>query len=143
MWRGGASRQESQRQLDGVADTRVLLFQICADEVDEVFREFLRRCDALLGGEQVQADVVLEDLGHQAVDAAAHVGKQHENVGAVVAGGERALDGVDLAADALDAGDELLFFLVDVGHFSLYNLGGYDTTWVARIKDSPWKYTTL
>jgi hypothetical protein len=78
-------------------------FQIGADEVDEVFAEF--------GGEggvavleEVEADVVFEHLGHQRVDASADGGEEHQDLRAVVVvGREGALDGLDLAVDALDA----------------------------------------
>jgi hypothetical protein len=78
------------------------LFEIGADEVDEFFAEVGREGDAAVL-EQVQADVVLEDLGHDAVDAAADGGEKHEDVGAVLVLGEGALDGVHLATDAFDA----------------------------------------
>ena len=78
------------------------LLQIRPYEVDEFFAE--------IGGEghvavleEVEADVVFEDLGHEAVDASADCGKEHEDVGAVAIFGESALDSVHLAADALDA----------------------------------------
>ena len=52
----------------------------------------------------MQPYVVLpEHLGHQAVDAAAHVGQQHQYVHAVVACGQPAFNRVHLTADALDA----------------------------------------
>jgi hypothetical protein len=82
----------------------------------------------------VLADVVFEDLGHEAVDAAADVGEEHEDVGAVRVAAEGALDSVDLTADALDAGEE--FFVLTMSHFVLprclslqllYILGGYGT----------------
>ena len=60
--------------------------------------------------------MVLKHLGHETVDTAPHVRKKHENVGAIVLCSERAFDGVDLSANAFDAGNELLFFFIDVGH---------------------------
>ena len=60
--------------------------------------------------------MVLKHLGHKTVDTAPDVRKKHENVGAIVLCGERALDGVDLSANAFDAGNELLFFFINVGH---------------------------
>src|ERR1035437_2503695 len=57
--------------------------QIGPDKVDQFFAQVGReRSMAVL--EQVQADVILKDLGHQAVDASAHGGKQHQDLGAVV-----------------------------------------------------------
>jgi hypothetical protein len=63
------------------------------------------------------ANVIFKDLCHETVDAAAHIGEQHQNVGAVVAGCERALDGVDSAASAPNASDERPFFLVKFDSF--------------------------
>ena len=67
----------------------------------------------------VQADVIFQDLGHQAVDTPTDVGKEHQYVGTIIAGGERTLDGINLPANAFDPGYEFLFFSVDVCHFSL------------------------
>jgi len=92
------------------------LLQIGADEVDEVLGDLLRGEGVLAGLQHVLADVVFEDLAHEAVDAAADVGEQHEDVGAVGVAGEGALDGIDLAADALDAGEE--FFVLTMAHFA-------------------------
>ena len=58
---------------------------------------------ALLVTHHMQPDVIFEDLCHQAVDSASDVGEQHQHVGAVASRGERAFDGIDLAADALNA----------------------------------------
>jgi hypothetical protein len=110
----------------------IALFEVGADEVDEVLGYFLRGERGATGLHHVLADVVFEDLGHEAVDSAADVGEEHENVGAVSVAAKGALDGVDLTADALDAGEE--FFVLTMSHFalprclsftSLYILGGY------------------
>jgi hypothetical protein len=115
----------------------IALFEVGADEVDEVLGYFLRGERGATGLHHVLADVVFEDLGHEAVDAAADVGEEHEDVGAVSVAAEGALDGVDLTADALDAGEE--FLVLTMSHFVLprylslsvfhllYILGGYDT----------------
>jgi hypothetical protein len=69
--------------------------------------------------------MILKHLGHKTVDTAADVRKKHENVGAIVLCGERAFDGVDLPANAFDAGNELLLFFVDMRHNLLaYPRGG-------------------
>ena len=60
--------------------------------------------------------MVLKHLGHKTVDTAADVRKKHENVRAIVLRSERAFDGVDLSANAFDAGNELLLFFIDVRH---------------------------
>jgi hypothetical protein len=43
--------------------------------------------------------------------------EQHQYVGAIVSGGQRAFNGIDLDADAFDASYKLLFFFVDMRHF--------------------------
>jgi hypothetical protein len=93
------------------------LFEVGADEVDEVLGYFLRGERGAAGLHHVLTDVVFEDLGHEAVDTAADVGEEHEDIGAVGVAAEGALDGVDLTADALDAGEE--FFVLTMSHFVL------------------------
>ena len=44
-----------------------------------------------------------EHFDHQGVYAAAHVRQKHENVRAIIGCGQRALDGVDLPANTLNA----------------------------------------
>ncbi|MDX6461756.1 MAG: hypothetical protein QOE55_5453 [Acidobacteriaceae bacterium] len=51
------------------------------------------------GLHHVLPDVVFEDVGHEAVDTAADVGEEHEDVGAIGVAAEGALDGVDLTAE--------------------------------------------
>ena len=60
--------------------------------------------------------MVLKHLGHKTVDTAPDVRKEHENIRAVVPRGERAFDGVDLSANAFDAGNKFLLFFIDVRH---------------------------
>src|SRR3984885_10473642 len=73
------------------------------------------------------SNVIFHDLCHQAVDTAAHVRQKHQYVGAVVAGGEGTFDGIHLSTNPLDARNELLFFLVEIGHVLLDDiLWGYD-----------------
>ena len=79
-------------------------------------------CDGsggLAGLHHVLADMVFEDFGHQAIDAAAYVGEKHEDVSAIRVAGERALDGVHLAADALNAGEKFFVLMMGHGLFSL------------------------
>jgi hypothetical protein len=106
-------RDEPTRWTDGWT----ALFEIGADEIDEVLGYFLRGERGATGLHHVLADVVFEDLGHEAIDTAADVGEKHEDVGAVSVAAEGALDGVDLTADALDAGEE--FFVLTMSHFVL------------------------
>ncbi len=55
--------------------------------------------------------MVFQHLSHEAVDTAADVGQQHENVGAVFLLRERPLDDVDLPANSAHTRDQFLFFL--------------------------------
>src|ERR1035441_7464312 len=90
----------------------------------------------------MEPDVVFEHFGHQAVDSAAHVCQQHKDVRAIVARGQGALDGVDLATDPLDAGDEFLRFFFEMGHNltdSILDdiLGGYGRNDVWGVSPAP------
>src|ERR1700694_3453540 len=42
--------------------------------------------------------------------------QQHQNVRAVVAAGQRSLNGIDLPANTFDTGNALLLFFIDVRH---------------------------
>ena len=99
------------------------LFQVGADEIDELFAEFGRHG----AGADVQADVVLEDFGHEAVDAALYGGEEHEDVGAVLVLLKAALDGLQLALNPLGAVDELGAFAVDLHRTSEGILPFFDT----------------
>jgi hypothetical protein len=77
--------------------------EIGADQVDEVLGYLLRGERGLARLHHVLADVIFQDLGHEAVDAAADVGDKHEDVGAIGVAAEGALDGIDLAAVASPA----------------------------------------
>ena len=86
------------------------LLEVRADEVDELFTE--------LGGHgagaDVKADVVLKDLGHQAVDAAFDSGEKHQDVSTVLVLLQAALNGLHLALNALGTVDELGTFAIDL-----------------------------
>jgi hypothetical protein len=99
----------------GILRTRADLFQIGANEVDEVFGEF--RGDLLLDAvDEVKSDVGFENLGHEAVDAAADGREQHELASAIIVGRQRALDGVQLATQFAYALRELDGFAFVMGH---------------------------
>jgi hypothetical protein len=69
-----------------------------------------------VGVDEVGADVVFDDLGHQPGHGAAGAGDQvHDRLAAGFTV-EGTFDRLDLAADAADAGEELLFFPDGVGH---------------------------
>ena len=95
------------------------LLQIRPHQVDQVFRQLFRRCHALLRRQQVQPDMVFHHFGHQAVDPAAHVRQQHQNVRAVVARRQRPLNRIHLPANALDPRHQLLLFFIKMRHVVL------------------------
>jgi hypothetical protein len=65
----------------------------------------------------MQPDVIFQDFRHQAVDAAANRGQQHQDIGALVTVSDRALDRGNLPAHAFDPGKQLLFFFRDFRMF--------------------------
>ena len=78
------------------------LLQISANQVDEVLGEF--GGNLLLGAiDEMEADMRLHNLAHQAVDASADRGKQHELAPTILVAGEGPLDGVELAAQSAHA----------------------------------------
>ena len=91
-------------------------FQVRPHQFNHVLSQFVRICRRPFGRQQMQPDVVFEHFGHKTVDTAPDVRKQHENVRAIVLGGERALDRINLPANAFDTGNELLLFFIDVRH---------------------------
>ena len=60
--------------------------------------------------------MILKHLGHEAIDTAANVRKEHENIRAIVLRGKRTFDGINLSSNAFDTGNQLLLFFVDVRH---------------------------
>jgi hypothetical protein len=90
------------------------LLEVRPNEIDQVFGKLVRRSGAHIGGKEVQTNVVFEHFGHETVYAAAHVRQEHENVRAIIACGERALDGVDLPANTFNTSNQLLFFFFEV-----------------------------
>ena len=74
----------------------------------------------------MKANVIFKNLGHQAIDATAYIGEQHQDIRAVISGRQRALNRIYLPTDSSDPGNQLLFFFCKVCHFFLvYILGGY------------------
>lgn len=50
----------------------------------------------------MQTNMVLRNLGHQALDSAANICQLHQNVSAIVSDSQRELDCIDLSAYSLD-----------------------------------------
>jgi hypothetical protein len=63
------------------------------------------------------AYMIFKDLGHQAIHSLAHIGEQHQDAGAIVSGGQRAFNGVNLPPNPFDASNQLLPFFVQFIHF--------------------------
>jgi hypothetical protein len=131
-----STRRRSKHTLDCPAHVSgkllseaIPLLEVCPNKIDQVFGKLVRRSGALIGGKEVQTNVVFEHFGHETVDAATDVGQKHENVRAIIGCGERALDGVDLPANTFDANNQLQFFFVNMWPVFLdYILGvGYET----------------
>ena len=69
------------------------LLEIGANEIDQVLDEF--RGDLLFGPiDEVEADMRLEHLGHQAVHAASNGSQQHQLVSAVLVARQRSFNGL-------------------------------------------------
>jgi hypothetical protein len=67
----------------------------------------------------------MSNFGHEAVDSIPHIRQQYQNVRAVVAAGQRSLNGIHLSTNPFDAGNELLLFFIDVRYkCPSYTLGG-------------------
>jgi hypothetical protein len=101
--------------------SRANLFEVGADEVDQIFRQL--RSDLFLGAVgEMKADVRFKHLAHEAVDASTNGGKEHQLAAAVFIGGERTLDGVELAAQFAQALKQLHFFPFVVRHGAFLRL---------------------
>ena len=114
-----STRGRSKHTLDcpalvsGKLLSAIRLLEVGPNKIDQVFGKLVRRSGALIGGKEVQTNVVFEHFGHETVDAATDIRQEHENVRAIIACGERALDGVDLPANTFNASNQLLFFFFE------------------------------
>ena len=100
----------------GVARTGSVVnsLEIGANKVDQILCKF--RGDLLLDPvDQMEADVRLQDLAHQAVYTATDGGKQHKLIAAVFVVGERSLNGVQLSAQFANPLHHLYRFSFVVG----------------------------
>ena len=71
----------------------------------------IERAGIIFGVNEMCADMVLHHFGHQPGDAAANAGNHVHDALAFDLFGQCALDGLDLAANAADAGQQFLLFL--------------------------------
>jgi hypothetical protein len=68
--------------------------------------------------------VIFQNFRHQAVYAASYIGQQHQDICAVISGGQGTLNRIHLPTDPLDPGNQFLLFLHKMRHFSeLYPRG--------------------
>jgi hypothetical protein len=85
------------------------------DQVDEVFGQLWRNLFLRSIG-KVKTDMCFQNLAHKRVDAAADGCQQHELAATILIGCERALNGVELAANFSYPLQQFQFFPVLVGH---------------------------
>src|ERR1700748_1033111 len=91
--------------------------QIDMNDVDELIgRLGVQRARIPFRVDQMRSNVVLDHLGHQSCDAAADAGDHVHDALAFGLFGQCPLDRIDLAADAADARDQLLFLFDGMGH---------------------------
>jgi len=91
--------------------------QIGMHHIDQLVRGVRIECARiLLRVDEVGADVVLDDLSHQAGNAAADASDHMHDALAFHLVGEGALDCFNLAADASNAGQQLLFLFDRMRH---------------------------
>ncbi|MGC1387183.1 MAG: hypothetical protein WA807_04150 [Steroidobacteraceae bacterium] len=104
--------------VDPVTATQKLLFEIRVDDVDQ----FLRGHDTrIVPGrariEHVLANVILNDLGDEAIQRTPTRGGLLKNAGALMIGLDRALERIDLTAQAFEAIQKFGLFFCNVAHW--------------------------
>src|SRR5215468_11145055 len=72
--------------------------------------------------DEVRANMILHDLGHQPIDGAAGAGNELQHVGTTDFLVERPFDGFDLSTNTSHAIEQLGFFANGVGHLKLRGL---------------------
>lgn len=117
---GCAMRLDARRQR-GARSSRadvVLLLQIAVNEIDELLcglRPVGVACERRI--DDVKANVVLENLGHEAVDRSACGGERLQNGAAIAFCFEEFFDAIELPADSLDAVEQLGAFANSVSQW--------------------------
>src|SRR5438270_8322031 len=97
--------------------------QVGVDHFDQLIRGIrVKRARILLAVDQMGADVVFHHLRHQARYAAANARDQVHDALAAGLLGQRALDRLDLAANAANASEQLFLFPDRMGHDATYRL---------------------
>src|ERR1700687_2248200 len=89
--------------------TRLQLLQVCLDYVDQLFGSASAGAAFTVRIDDVDADVILDDLRHQAVHRAARGDDEMKDFGASFFFVDRAFERFDLAAHAADSVQELGF----------------------------------
>ena len=93
------------------------LLQVRPDNLNQLIGcQRLGRAGFARGIEDMKADVVLQELGHESIHGAAGGGDELQYVCTVLVTFERPLDSFNLSADATDTQGELFFFAKYVGH---------------------------
>jgi len=86
-------------------------FQIGADNIEELLRRSGSQSVGMLFGiNEMCADVIFDDFGHQTGDGTPRSGYEMHDLFAASLAVECAFDGFDLASDAAHAGQQLVLF---------------------------------
>src|SRR6266700_2355203 len=100
--------------------------EIGVDHFDQLIRRVrVKRARILLAVDQMGADVVFHHLRHQARDAAANAGNHVHDALAAGLLSQRALDRLDLAANAANASEQFFLFPDRMGHGVSYRVPPY------------------
>jgi len=92
--------RRARRQPD--AEVKMALLQIRPDQVNQILGQL--GSDLLFSSvDEMESDVRLQHFGHEAINAAADSGKEHQLPAAIFVGVDKALDGIQLTAQATDA----------------------------------------
>lgn len=112
---GTVDGQESQFTSRAARRSRADSFEVGADKVDKILGQF--GSNLLLGAVgEVEANMRFKHFAHEAVDAPADGGKEHQLAAAFLIGGERTLHGIELSAQLSQALKQLHFFPFVVRH---------------------------
>src|SRR5579859_7793211 len=96
--------------------------QIGSDDVQQLIRRIgIEGTWVLLEVDQMRADMVFDNLGHEALHGAACAGDQMHDLLASGLAGERPLDALHLASQAAHAGQQLLLIANRVAHELLWH----------------------
>jgi hypothetical protein len=100
-----------------IVASRTLLFEVCVDYVDQFLggddARIVARCARV---QHMLANVIFDHFGDEAIESASTGSRLLQNPGTLEIGLDRSLNGVDLTAQALEAIQQLAFFLCNMTH---------------------------